>query len=298
MDCLLSSPWKETYDNLFDFIRNRRGTLTCHQACICLHLGLLALGCSVYSACVLYSKLQTLGIKHQQQTRRDFTPNTYNPIQPLRHRHSIQHAGPHARTRIKGGNTNLRCHSAGRRGQKLRRKAGPRNVPRTERRNFGDSLARDAATGVTFSSFPHRPASCCAPTRIPNMAAAAQSTLGMGEENCITISPATSNKDVKFLGQFDHVFKAWTLHAAFEQHPAFTAVFERKREPRMSRMIQSRRWGAFVIFSGFSCCSYCDQSLGSHNLSNFRPGRPTYTPNNQSSSVGRYLLPLPVPIPC
>lgn len=48
--------------------------------------------------------LQTLGIKHQQHTRRDFTRTTLHSFCATGT--AYKHAGPHARTRIKGGNTN------------------------------------------------------------------------------------------------------------------------------------------------------------------------------------------------
>eukprot|EP00752_Nemacystus_decipiens_P007614 g6804.t2 len=63
-----------------------------------------------------------------------------------------------------------------------------------------------------------------------SMAASAQSTHGMGEKNYITISPATSNEGVEFTSDFDRVFRSSTLQAAFEQHPAFKAVFTRQQE--------------------------------------------------------------------
>eukprot|EP00903_Cladosiphon_okamuranus_P021050 g19339.t1 len=51
-----------------------------------------------------------------------------------------------------------------------------------------------------------------------------------GEEQHITISPATSNRGVEFKQDFHQVFRASTLQAAFEQHPAFTSVFTSKRD--------------------------------------------------------------------
>eukprot|EP00903_Cladosiphon_okamuranus_P020088 g18451.t1 len=62
------------------------------------------------------------------------------------------------------------------------------------------------------------------------MAAPAQSACGMGEENHIKISPATSNKDVEFTRDFDRVFTSSSLRAAFEDHPAFKAIFESNQE--------------------------------------------------------------------
>lgn len=42
----------------------------------------------------------------------------------------------------------------------------------------------------------------------------------------ITISPATSNQNLKFEGKFEQTFQASSLRSAFRNHPAFTAVFE------------------------------------------------------------------------
>eukprot|EP00752_Nemacystus_decipiens_P007638 g6827.t1 len=71
-----------------------------------------------------------------------------------------------------------------------------------------------------------------------DMAASAQSARGMGGNNHITISPATSNEGVKFTSEFDQVFGSSTLHAAFEHHPAFKAVFTSK--PELQRRTRSR----------------------------------------------------------
>lgn len=42
----------------------------------------------------------------------------------------------------------------------------------------------------------------------------------------VTISPATSNKDLRFTGEFDQVFRPSSLHGAFRQHAAYGAVFQ------------------------------------------------------------------------
>eukprot|EP00903_Cladosiphon_okamuranus_P021047 g19337.t1 len=54
------------------------------------------------------------------------------------------------------------------------------------------------------------------------------------EEQHITISPATSNKSVEFTCDFDKVFRASTLQAAFEQHPVFATVFKSDQETHSS----------------------------------------------------------------
>lgn len=53
---------------------------------------------------------------------------------------------------------------------------------------------------------------------------------GVSEENLITISPATSSKDVEFKHDFEQLFRGCTLQAAFEHHAAFTAVFKSQPE--------------------------------------------------------------------
>lgn len=60
-------------------------------------------------------------------------------------------------------------------------------------------------------------------------APAPRSASGTGEEKHITISPATSNENVDFTHDFDKLFRASTLQAAFEKHPAFTAIFQNKK---------------------------------------------------------------------
>ena len=86
----------------------------------------------------------------------------------------------------------------------------------------------------------------------------------------VTISPATSNKDLRFTGDFDQVFRPSSLHGAFRQHAAYEAVFETEaglQRDRETAELQ-RKFGAdfrrFVFASRFFAAMYdvCSLSFG------------------------------------
>lgn len=63
--------------------------------------------------------------------------------------------------------------------------------------------------------------------------------------NHVTVSPATTNKNLEFTRKFHHVFGAVSLLNAFEQHVAFKAVF-RAQESALEHNRRMRRSGRFA----------------------------------------------------